>query len=192
MNFNNIKFETSYGVSSQLPQSAPAEIAFAGRSNVGKSSLINKLFNRKNLARVSSVPGKTVTINFFDCDGVKIVDLPGYGYAKVSHSEKKRWAELMEGYFNSQRNIKLVFQLVDMRHTPSEQDYDMMRFMRHNGIPFVVVMTKCDKLNKTEFAKRGEEIKTELEEFGEVKTIPFSAIKGTGAEEIKSEMLNVI
>ena len=192
MNFNNIKFETSYGVSAQLPPSAETEIAFAGRSNVGKSSLINKLFNRKNLARVSSVPGKTVTINFFDCDGVKIVDLPGYGYAKVSHNEKKRWAELMESYFQSGRNIKLVFQLVDMRHTPSEQDFEMMRFLQFNKIPFVVVMTKCDKLNKTEFARRLEEIKTELSEFGEIKTIPFSATKGTGAEEIKNEMLKVI
>ena len=192
MNFNNIKFETSYGVSAQLPPSAPAEIAFAGRSNVGKSSLINKLFNRKNLARVSSVPGKTVTINFFDCDGIKIVDLPGYGYAKVSHSEKKRWAELMESYFQSGRNIKLVFQLVDMRHTPSDQDFDMMRFLSFNKIPFVVVMTKCDKLNKTETAKRLEEIRTELAEFGDIKVIPFSATKGTGAEEIKAEMMKAI
>ena len=192
MNFNNIKFETSYGVSAQLPPSAPAEIAFAGRSNVGKSSLINKLFNRKNLARVSSVPGKTVTINFFDCDGIKIVDLPGYGYAKVSHSEKKRWAELMESYFQSGRNIKLVFQLVDMRHTPSDQDFDMMRFLQFNNIPFVVVMTKCDKLNKTETAKRLEEIRTELLEFGDIKAIPFSATKGTGAEEIKTEMIKAI
>ncbi len=192
MNFNNIKFETSYGVSAQLPPSAPAEIAFAGRSNVGKSSLINKLFNRKNLARVSSVPGKTVTINFFDCDGIKIVDLPGYGYAKVSHSEKKRWAELMESYFQSGRNIKLVFQLVDMRHTPSDQDFDMMRFLQFNKIPFVVVMTKCDKLNKTETAKRLEEIRTELAEFGDIKAIPFSATKGTGAEEIKAEMIKAI
>ena len=192
MNFNNIKFETSYGVSAQLPPSAPAEIAFAGRSNVGKSSLINKLFNRKNLARVSSVPGKTVTINFFDCDGIKIVDLPGYGYAKVSHSEKKRWAELMESYFQSGRNIKLVFQLVDMRHTPSDQDFDMMRFLQFSKIPFVVVMTKCDKLNKTETAKRLEEIRTELAEFGDIKAIPFSATKGTGAEEIKAEMMKAI
>ena len=192
MNFNNIKFETSYGVSAQLPPSAPGEIAFAGRSNVGKSSLINKLFNRKNLARVSSVPGKTVTINFFDCDGIKIVDLPGYGYAKVSHSEKKRWAELMESYFQSGRNIKLVFQLVDMRHTPSDQDFDMMRFLQFSKIPFVVVMTKCDKLNKTETAKRLEEIRTELAEFGDIKAIPFSATKGTGAEEIKAEMIKAI
>ena len=192
MNFNNIKFETSYGISAQLPETAQVEIAFAGRSNVGKSSLINKLFNRKNLARVSSVPGKTVTINFFDCDGIKIVDLPGYGYAKVSHSEKKRWAELMESYFQSERNIKLVFQLVDMRRPPTEQDFDMMRFLQFNKIPFVVVMTKCDKLNKTEEAKRLEEIKHELAEFGNIKAIPFSATKGTGVEEIKAEMMKVI
>lgn len=188
MNYNNVKFETSYGVSNQLPESDSIEIAFAGRSNVGKSSLINKIFNRKNLARVSSVPGKTVTINFFDCDGVKMVDLPGYGYAKVSRDEKIRWAELMEGYFQSGRNIRLVIQLVDMRHSVTEQDIEMMNFMKFNKIPFIVVMTKCDKLNKSETAKRLEEIKTELADFGEVKTIPFSALKGTGAEEVRKEI----
>ncbi len=186
MNFNNVKFETSYGVSAQLPNSDNIEIAFAGRSNVGKSSLLNKIFNRKNLARVSSVPGKTVTINFFDCDGIKMVDLPGYGYAKVSFDEKRRWSELMESYFNSGRNIKLVFQLTDMRHSVTEQDLDMMRFLKHNNYKFVVVMTKSDKLNKTETAKRLEEIKTELAEFGDVLTIPFSATKGTGAENIRA------
>ena len=122
MNFNNVKFETSFGVSAQLPKTDSVEIAFAGRSNVGKSSLLNKIFNRKNLARVSSVPGKTVTINFFDCDGVKMVDLPGYGYAKVSFDEKRRWSDLMESYFSSGRNIKLVVQLTDMRHSVTEQD----------------------------------------------------------------------
>lgn len=192
MNYNNVKFETSYGVSNQLPESDAVEIAFAGRSNVGKSSLINKIFNRKNLARVSSVPGKTVTINFFDCDGIKMVDLPGYGYAKVSHDEKIRWAELMEGYFQSGRNIHLVIQLVDMRHSVTAQDIEMMNFMKFNKIPFIVVMTKCDKLNKTETAKRLEEIKDELADFGGVKTIPFSATKGTGAEEIRKEIEKAI
>ncbi len=192
MNYNNVKFETSYGVSDQLPKSANTEIAFAGRSNVGKSSLINKIFNRKNLARVSSVPGKTVTINFFDCDGVKMVDLPGYGYAKVSHDEKIRWAELMESYFQSGRNIRLVIQLVDMRHSVTGQDIEMMNFMKFNKIPFIVVMTKCDKLNKSETAKRLEEIKNELADFDGVKTIPFSAIKGTGVNEIKNEIEKVI
>ncbi len=186
MNFNNAKFETSYGVSAQLPPAENIEIAFAGRSNVGKSSLLNRLFNRKSLARVSSVPGKTVTINFYDCDGIKMVDLPGYGYAKVSHDEKRRWSELMESYFKSGRKIKLVVQLTDMRHSVTQQDIDMMRFLKANEYPFIVVMTKCDKLNKTEYARRMQEIKQELSEFGDVLTVPFSATKGDGAQTIKS------
>lgn len=186
MNFNNVKFETSFGVSAQLPKTDNVEIAFAGRSNVGKSSLLNKIFNRKNLARVSSVPGKTVTINFFDCDGVKMVDLPGYGYAKVSFDEKRRWSDLMESYFSSGRNIKLVVQLTDMRHSVTEQDLEMMRFLKHYNYPFIVVMTKSDKLNKSETTRRLEDIKTELAEFGDVLAIPFSATKGTGAEEIRA------
>lgn len=186
MNFNNAKFETSYGVSAQLPPDENIEIAFAGRSNVGKSSLLNRLFNRKSLARVSSVPGKTVTINFYDCDGIKMVDLPGYGYAKVSHDEKRRWSELMESYFKSGRKIKLVVQLTDMRHSVTQQDIDMMRFLKSNEYPFIVVMTKCDKLNKTEYARRMQEIKQELSEFGDVLTVPFSATKGDGAQTIKS------
>lgn len=185
MRFDKAQFETSYGVSSQLPQSSAVEIAFAGRSNVGKSSMLNKVLNRKNLARVSSVPGKTVTINFFDCDGVKLVDLPGYGYAKVNFNEKKRWAELMEGYFKSDRNIKLVVQLTDMRHPVTDDDMDMMRFMKESGYPFIVVMTKSDKLNKTERANRLEAIKTELAEFGEIQAIPFSAQNGEGADLIR-------
>ena len=186
MNFNNAKFETSYGVSAQLPPAENIEIAFAGRSNVGKSSLLNRLFNRKSLARVSSVPGKTVTINFYDCDGIKMVDLPGYGYAKVSHDEKRRWSELMESYFKSGRKIKLVVQLTDMRHSVTQQDIDMMRFLKSNEYRFIVVMTKCDKLNKTEYAHRMQEIKQELSEFGDVLTVPFSATKGDGAQTIKS------
>lgn len=186
MNFNNAKFETSYGVSAQLPPAENIEIAFAGRSNVGKSSLLNRLFNRKSLARVSSVPGKTVTINFYDCAGIKMVDLPGYGYAKVSHDEKRRWSELMESYFKSGRKIKLVVQLTDMRHSVTQQDIDMMRFLKSNEYPFIVVMTKCDKLNKTEYARRMQEIKQELSEFGDVLTVPFSATKGDGAQTIKS------
>lgn len=185
MKFNNVKYEASYGTSQQLPESKNIEIAFAGRSNVGKSSMLNKILNRKNLARVSSVPGKTVTVNFFDCDGVKLVDLPGYGYAKVNYNEKKRWADLMEGYFNSGRNIKLVVQLTDMRHPATKDDLDMMRFMQSAGYDFIVVMTKSDKLNKTERNNRLEAIKTELAEFGDIQIIPFSASNGEGAEEIR-------
>lgn len=185
MRFDKVKYEASYGTAQQLPASEHIEIAFAGRSNVGKSSMLNKILNRKNLARVSSVPGKTVTVNFFDCDGIKLVDLPGYGYAKVNFNEKKRWADLMEGYFTSDRNIRLVVQLTDMRHPVTKDDLDMMRFMQSAGYDFIVVMTKSDKLNKTERTKRMEEIHTELAEFGDVKIIPFSASNGEGADEIR-------
>lgn len=185
MRFDEVKYEASYGTAQQLPASEHIEIAFAGRSNVGKSSMLNKILNRKNLARVSSVPGKTVTVNFFDCDGIKLVDLPGYGYAKVNFNEKKRWADLMEGYFTSDRNIRLVVQLTDMRHPVTKDDLDMMRFMQSAGYDFIVVMTKSDKLNKTERTKRMEDIHTELAEFGDVKIIPFSASNGEGADEIR-------
>lgn len=185
MRFDKVKYEASYGTAQQLPASEHIEIAFAGRSNVGKSSMLNKILNRKNLARVSSVPGKTVTVNFFDCDGIKLVDLPGYGYAKVNFNEKKRWADLMEGYFTSDRNIRLVVQLTDMRHPVTKDDLDMMRFMQSAGYDFIVVMTKSDKLNKTERTKRMEDIHTELAEFGDVKIIPFSASNGEGAAEIR-------
>lgn len=185
MRFDKVKYEASYGTAQQLPASEHIEIAFAGRSNVGKSSMLNKILNRKNLARVSSVPGKTVTVNFFDCDGIKLVDLPGYGYAKVNFNEKKRWADLMEGYFTSDRNIRLVVQLTDMRHPVTKDDLDMMRFMQSAGYDFIVVMTKSDKLNKAERTKRMEDIHTELAEFGDVKIIPFSASNGEGADEIR-------
>lgn len=185
MRFDKVKYEASYGTAQQLPASEHIEIAFAGRSNVGKSSMLNKILNRKNLARVSSVPGKTVTVNFFDCDGIKLVDLPGYGYAKVNFNEKKRWADLIEGYFTSERNIRLVVQLTDMRHPVTKDDLDMMRFMQSAGYDFIVVMTKSDKLNKTERTKRMEDIHTELAEFGDVKIIPFSASNGEGADEIR-------
>lgn len=185
MRFDKVQYEASYGTSQQLPKSNAVEIAFAGRSNVGKSSMLNKVLNRKNLARVSSVPGKTVTVNFFDCDGVKLVDLPGYGYAKVNFNEKKRWADLMEGYFNSGRNIRLVVQLTDMRHPITKDDRDMLRFLKDAGFNFIVVMTKSDKLNKTERNNRLEAIKEELAEFGEIEAIPFSAQNGEGADKIR-------
>lgn len=189
MRFDKIEFTAAYGTSKQLPPSKEAEIVFSGRSNVGKSSLINKVFNRKNLARVSSVPGKTITVNFFKGDGVYFVDLPGYGYAKREQSEKKRWAELMEGYFRSGRNIKLVIQLIDMRHAPSADDMTMLNFLRESGIPFVIALTKCDKLNKTETEKRRAELLEELADYAEIKTIEFSSVKGTGVEEVKAEII---
>ena len=158
MNFNKVTFFSSYGRSSQLPAPERIEIAFAGRSNVGKSSLINKIFNRKKLAKVSSVPGKTVTINFFDFENTFIVDLPGYGYAKVSKSEKERWTELIEGYLNdTARNLALVFSLVDMRHPPTADDVKMIDYLIANEIP-------C---------------------FDEITVVPFSAETGEGVEIIR-------
>lgn len=185
MNYNKAEFERAFGISGQLPPSEVPEIAFAGRSNVGKSSLLNKLFNRKSLARVSSVPGKTITINFYDVDGYKFVDLPGYGYAKLSKSERDRFGELMEGYFQSGRNLKLVVQLVDMRHKPSQDDYGMIDFMQQMEIPFIVVCTKADKLKVKEFKRREQEIKEELSMVDENLIIPFSSQSGLGLDKIK-------
>ncbi len=185
MNYNNVTYEASYGTASQLPQSDLPEIAFSGRSNVGKSSLINKLFNRKSLARVSSMPGKTTTVNFFRVDDVRFADLPGYGYAKRSDNEKRRWAGLMEQYFQMGRDLKLVVQLIDMRHAPSADDYTMLEFMRDSGYPFVVVLTKSDKLKKTEKEKRREAFKSELGLVEGCKIIEFSAETGEGAEELR-------
>lgn len=185
MNYNKAEFERAFGISGQLPPSEVPEIAFAGRSNVGKSSLLNKLFNRKSLARVSSVPGKTITINFYDVDGYKFVDLPGYGYAKLSKSERDRFGELMEGYFQSGRNLKLVVQLVDMRHKPSQDDFGMIDFMQQMDIPFIVVCTKADKLKVKEFKKREQEIKEELPMVDENLIIPFSSQSGLGLDTVK-------
>ena len=154
MNFNNAIFEKAFGTFRQLDKSDLPEICFSGRSNVGKSSLINKILNRKSIARVSSKPGKTVTINFYKVDNVRLVDLPGYGYAKVPFSEKSRWSDLMEGYFGSGRNIKHVFQLIDMRHPATDFDISMLEFLNHYEIPYTVVLTKADKLNKTETEER--------------------------------------
>lgn len=190
MNYNLAKFERAYGIFEQLPESKESEIVFSGRSNVGKSSLLNKLFNRKSLARVSSVPGKTITINFYDVDGVKFVDLPGYGYAKLSKSEKERFAGLMEGYFNSDRNIKLVVQLVDMRHKPSADDYAMISFLQEMQIPFIVACTKADKLKVKEFQKRSAELLSELENVDENVIIPFSSQNGLGEDKIKQLIEN--
>ncbi len=186
MNYNKAEFERAYGISSQLPESSVPEIAFAGRSNVGKSSLLNKLFNRKQLARVSSVPGKTVTINFYNADDVKFVDLPGYGYAKISKQELGRFAELMEGYFKSNRNIALVVQLIDMRHPLTRDDEGMISFMIEMGIPFIIVMTKADKLKKKAYEERLRLSKQELEFAKGVPVVPFSAVTGQGINGIKN------
>ncbi len=191
MNYNKAEFTKSYGISSQLPESNEPEIAFAGRSNVGKSSLLNKLFNRKNLARVSSVPGKTITINFYDVEGISFVDLPGYGYAKLSKQELSRFGELMEGYFQSDRNIALVVQLIDMRHPLTGDDEGMITFLKEMDIPFIIVMTKADKLKKKAYEERITSARKELE-FAGVPIIPFSSVTGLGLNGIKNYIENAI
>ena len=186
MNFHKVEFVTSYGKIEQMPKNDDkVEIAFAGRSNVGKSSMINKIFNRKNLARVSAVPGKTSTINFFKLENVIFADLPGYGYAKVAKNDKLRWASLIEGYFHTDRNIALVMQLVDMRHTPTDDDLMMIEFLIESEIPFVIVLTKKDKLKKMQQIKRLEELKTEIPYGDQITMIPFSSLTGDGVDEIK-------
>lgn len=193
MNFNNAQFEKAYGTFSQLEASDLPEICFSGRSNVGKSSLINKVLGRKSIARVSSKPGKTVTINFYRVDSVRLVDLPGYGYAKVPFSEKSRWSDLMEGYFGSGRNIKTVFQLIDMRHPATAFDISMLEYMKAMGIKYTVVLTKSDKLNKAETAERLRLIVEELGEYAEnTQIIPFSAQNGQGVEALREDRKSVV
>ena len=192
MNFNNAYFEKAFGTFEQLGTSDLPEFCFSGRSNVGKSSLINKLTNRKALARVSGKPGKTVTINFYRADDIRIVDLPGYGYAKVPFAERTRWSDLMEGYFKSGRNIKCVFALIDMRHPATDFDISMLDFMQQMDIPYHIVLTKSDKLNKTEYAKRLEEVKEQLADFGsDMQIIPFSAQTGEGAARLQEIIDNL-
>lgn len=186
MNYNNAKFLTSYGKFEQIPPSERAEIAFSGRSNVGKSSLINKIFNRKNLARVSATPGKTATINFYELENIYIVDLPGYGYAKVAKSEKQNWNRLIGGYLAAERELALIFQLIDFRHSPTADDISMVNYLIDGGFPFVVVLTKADKLSKTQRAERREALKSELPCAEDITIIEFSAQTGEGVEEIRA------
>lgn len=185
MNYNQAQFITSYGKFSQIPKSDRVEIAFSGRSNVGKSSLINKIFNRKSLARVSSMPGKTVTINFYGLENVYFVDLPGYGYAKVAKTEKARWAGLIEGYLGDDRQLGLVFQLIDYRHAPTADDIMMINFLIDNEIPFVIVLTKADKLKKKEREARLAAFATEIPCADQITMIEFSAETGEGVDGIR-------
>ena len=148
LKYETARYEASYGTIAQLPKPTTPEVSFVGRSNVGKSSLLNRLLGRKQLARVSSIPGKTANINFFDVDGVKFVDLPGYGYAKVSHAEKQRWADLIGGYFEQERSFNLVISLVDIRHEAQQLDLQMVDFLTEAELPFVVALTKADKITR--------------------------------------------
>ena len=191
MKIETAAFEAAAALSSQLLPPDLPEVAFSGRSNVGKSSLINRLVNRKALARTSATPGKTATINFYRLDTMRMIDLPGYGYAKVSHAEKRRWATLIEGYFEADRDLRLTLQLVDMRHPPPADDRMMIEYMTETGIPFVIVLTKADKLNKTQRAQRLESLQQELADYEGIQTIPFSAVTGEGVDTLRDILVSV-
>ena len=192
MNYNLAAFDRSFGLESQLPPPEGPEIVFSGRSNVGKSSAINRLFRRKALARTSATPGKTTTVNFFTCPltpapgKAVFVDLPGYGYAKRSASERERWGRLIDGYFGGGRDIRMVVQLIDARHPASEDDRMMLDYLAARGLPFLVLLTKVDKLNKTERAARLEGFAREIPGWSGWTVIPFSAVTGEGVEPLRA------
>lgn len=185
MSFNNCEFLASYGLSSQLPKSDRSEIVFSGRSNVGKSSLINKLCNRKKLARVSATPGKTATINFYRADSAYLIDLPGYGYAKVSNVERARWNKLINSYFEDDRSFCLLVQLLDCRHAPSTDDIQMLEYLHYHRLPFVVALTKADKLKKSELDNKLEEFQSCCTPYGCSKVYLTSAENGYGIDNLR-------
>ena len=184
MNFHNVEFLISAASTKDFPQNRLPEIAFAGKSNVGKSSVINRLLQRKNFARVGEKPGKTIHVNYFTVDNkCYLVDLPGYGYAKVSQAEKERWGKLMEDYFAANR-IDLGIMIVDARHAPTNNDITMASWFIQSGCPFVVIANKLDKLKKSEIEPNLQTIREDLELPEDCIVIPFSAEKGTGRDEL--------
>ena len=185
MNFQKVDFLISAAATKDFPKTRLPEIAFAGKSNVGKSSVINKVLNRKNFARVGQSPGKTTHINFFLIDKkVYFTDLPGYGYAKVSQAERARWGRLIETYFNEPGMISLGIMIVDHRHKPTKDDMVMATWFKETGMPFVIVANKHDKLKKSEIEPNRELIRQTLELDDETPIISFSAEKGTGRDEL--------
>ena len=184
MNFQKVEFLISAAAPKDFPKNRLPEIAFAGKSNVGKSSVINRILQRKNFARVGDKPGKTIHVNYFTIDGqCYFVDLPGYGFAKVSQKEKDRWGKLMEDYFAANR-IDLGVLIVDYRHPPTNNDITMARWFLESGCPFVVVANKMDKLKKSELIPNLETIRNDLELPDDCPVIPFSAEKGNGRDDL--------
>lgn len=187
MNVNNVSLETVCGITSTLPENTLPEFAFAGKSNVGKSSLINALINRKALARTSAQPGKTQTINFYNVEEqLYFVDLPGYGYAKVSQEIKEKWGKMIEKYLQKSKQLKLVFLLIDIRHEPSANDKNMYEWIEYNGFEPIIIATKLDKINRSQVAKHVKMLRTGLGLKKETVLIPFSAETKQGKEEIWS------
>lgn len=180
------EFFAAFGTNKQLPASVKPEVVFSGRSNVGKSSLINKLCNRKSLARVSGEPGKTVTINFYTVNDFYVVDLPGYGFAKVSDKERQRWDKLINSYFESGRNINLVVQLIDSRREPSADDYSMLEYLTYHRVPFIIALTKGDKLNKTQQHAAVQQFKEYCRDYSWSDIILTSTTKNIGIDVLNS------
>lgn len=191
INFNKVEFILSAASEKQFVRDGMPQLAFAGRSNVGKSSVINRLVNRKNFARVGASPGKTSQINYFKIDGkLYLVDLPGYGYAKVPQKEKERWGRLMEAYFAAPDTLNFGVMLVDARHAPTANDVVMANYFLQSGKPFVVVANKLDKLKKSEIAPNMARIREVLSLPDDVRLIPFSAEKGDGRDELLTVILH--
>lgn len=185
MVIKNVSLETVCGITSKLPDSIYPEIAFAGKSNVGKSSLINGLMNRKNLARTSAQPGKTQTINFYNINSeLYFVDLPGYGYAKVSKTEKEKWGKMIERYLHTSKMLKAIFLLIDIRHEPGANDKDMYDWIVRNGYEPIIIATKFDKINRSQKDKCLKIIRNSLGLKADYPIIPFSAVSKQGREEI--------
>lgn len=185
MIIKKVSLETVCGITSKLPQNKYPEVAFAGKSNVGKSSLINALMNRKSLARTSSQPGKTQTINYYNInDQIYFVDLPGYGYAKVSESVRSQWGKMIDNYLHKSEQLKQVFLLVDIRHAPSENDKVMYRWVCESGFRPVIIATKLDKIKRSQIQKQLKLIGSTLETDDDTLILPFSAQSKQGREEI--------
>lgn len=185
MVIKNVSLETVCGITSKLPDNLLPEVAFAGRSNVGKSSLINALMNRKSLARTSSQPGKTQTINYYNINGaIYFVDLPGYGYARVYGKVKAQWGRMIENYLHSSKMLKQVFLLVDIRHAPSENDQTMHRWILENGFQPIIIATKLDKIKRSQLQKQLALIRSTLGVGKETPIVPFSAETKQGKDEI--------
>lgn len=185
MVIKSVNLETVCGITSTLPENEKPEIAFAGKSNVGKSSLINALMNRKSYARISATPGKTQTINYYNInEELYLVDLPGYGYAKVSEKEKEQWGKLVERYLHGSSQLKAVFLLIDIRHVPSENDRMMYQWILEQGFRPVIIATKLDKLKRSQVQKQIKVLKEGLKLVPGTKMIPFSSVTKQGREEI--------